>query len=154
MPTATRPCKGRPPSWSLLFGEAAAGARLEPDAGQRRGRDAPCFGAGPLAYLGAGRDSLAVTAAPDTCFMLLGGEPFEEDILMWWNFVGRTHEEIVEAREDWEAQASLADPDARAARFGVVDGHGPDAGAEAGRIPAPPLPGVRLKPRTRGGLPE
>ena len=110
--------------------------------------------AGPLAYLGSGRDSLAATAAPDTRFMLLGGEPFEEDILMWWNFVGRTHEEIEEAREDWEAQAGLADADARAARFGLVEGHGPDAGAEAGRIPAPPLPGVRLKPRTRGGKPE
>ena len=110
--------------------------------------------AGPLAYLGSGRDSLAATAAPDTRFMLLGGEPFEEDILMWWTFVGRTHEEIEEAREDWEAQAGLADADARAARFGLVEGHGPDAGAEAGRIPAPPLPGVRLKPRTRGGKPE
>ncbi|WP_120522976.1 pirin family protein [Arthrobacter celericrescens] len=111
-------------------------------------------GPGPLAYLGSGRDSLAVEAAPDTRFMVLGGEPFEEDVLMWWNFVGRTHEEIVEAREDWEAQAAQSDADARGARFGVVDGHGPDAGAEAGRIPAPPLPGVRLKPRTRGGQPE
>jgi redox-sensitive bicupin YhaK (pirin superfamily) len=116
--------------------------------------DGQDIGPGPLAYLGSGRDSLAVQAAPDTRFMVLGGEPFEEDVLMWWNFVGRTHEEIVEAREDWEAQATLADADARKARFGLVDGHGPDAGAEAGRIPAPPLPGVRLKPRTRGGQPE
>lgn len=111
-------------------------------------------GPGPLAYLGSGRDSLALEAAPSTRFMVLGGEPFEEDVLMWWNFVGRTHEEIVEAREDWEAQAAQSDAEARGARFGVVAGHGPDAGAEAGRIPAPPLPGVRLKPRTRGGQPE
>ena len=39
--------------------------------------------------------------------------------------------------------------DAAAARYGLVPGHGPDAGAEAGRIPAPPLPGVRLTPRKR-----
>jgi quercetin 2,3-dioxygenase len=112
--------------------------------------DGTALDAGPLAYLGSGRDALTVTAAPDTRFMLLGGVPFEEDVLMWWNFVGRTHEEIVEARDAWEAQAELADDDARTARYGLVEGHGPDAGTEAGRIPAPPLPGVRLKPRTRG----
>jgi len=53
---------------------------------------------------------------------------------MWWNFVARTHEEIVEAREDWENDT---------ARFGHVPGHG------AERIPAPPMPGVRLKTRGR-----
>jgi hypothetical protein len=104
---------------------------------------------GPLAFLGMGRESLRLDAAPGTRFMLLGGEPFEEDILMWWNFVGRTHEEVAQAREDWEAQALLSDEDARNARFGWIHGHGPDAGAEAGRIPAPPMPGVQLKPRSR-----
>ncbi|MBT8158893.1 MULTISPECIES: pirin family protein [Arthrobacter] len=104
---------------------------------------------GPLAFLGAGRDALHLDANPGTLFMLLGGEPFEEDVLMWWNFVGRTHEEVEQAREDWEAQASLSDEEARSARFGRVSGHGPDAGAEAGRIPAPPMPAVQLKPRTR-----
>ncbi|MFJ4168246.1 pirin family protein [Paenarthrobacter sp. NPDC089714] len=105
---------------------------------------------GPLAYLGAGRDSLTVDAAPDTRFMLLGGEPFGEDLLMWWNFVGRTHEEVERAREEWEAEGLLDDDAAATSRFGLVGGHGPDAGAEAGRIPAPPLPGVKLRPRTRG----
>jgi redox-sensitive bicupin YhaK (pirin superfamily) len=104
---------------------------------------------GPLAFLGMDRESLRLDAAPGTRFMLLGGEPFEEDILMWWNFVGRTHEEVEQAREDWEAQALLGDEDARNARFGWIHGHGPDAGAEAGRIPAPPMPGVPLKPRSR-----
>lgn len=104
---------------------------------------------GPLAFLGTGRESLRLEATPGTRFMLLGGEPFEEDVLMWWNFVGRTHEEVEQAREDWEGQALLGDEDARAARFGLIDGHGPDAGAEAGRIPAPPMPAVQLKPRTR-----
>jgi redox-sensitive bicupin YhaK (pirin superfamily) len=106
--------------------------------------------AGPLAYLGAGRSSLLVEAQPDTRFMLLGGEPFGEDLLMWWNFVGRTHEEVEKAREEWEAEGLLDDDAAATSRFGFVPGHGPDAGPEAGRIPAPPLPGVKLRPRTRG----
>ncbi|SEI49520.1 hypothetical protein SAMN04487917_101589 [Arthrobacter sp. yr096] len=106
--------------------------------------------AGPLAYLGAGRSSLRVDARPNTRFMLLGGEPFGEDLLMWWNFVGRTHEEVEQAREEWEAEGLLDDDAAAASRFGFVQGHGPDAGPEAGRIPAPPLPGVKLRPRTRG----
>ncbi len=33
--------------------------------------------------------------------MLLGGEPFAEELVMWWNFIGRTHEEIVEFRRVW-----------------------------------------------------
>ena len=52
---------------------------------------------------------------------------------MWWNFAGRSHDEIVRARDDWEAESE---------RFGVVEGH--DV-----RIPAPPLPDVRLMPRSR-----
>jgi redox-sensitive bicupin YhaK (pirin superfamily) len=112
--------------------------------------DGQVIGAGPLAYLGAGRATLSVDAQPDTRFMLLGGEPFGEDLLMWWNFVGRTHEEVEKAREEWEAEGLLDDDAAATSRFGFVHGHGPDAGPEAGRIPAPPLPGVKLRPRTRG----
>ncbi|CQD02696.1 pirin [Mycobacterium lentiflavum] len=53
---------------------------------------------------------------------------------MLWNFVGRTHDEIVGYRQLWEE----AD-----ARFGVVDGYrGPLT-----RLPAPPLPTTRLGPR-------
>jgi redox-sensitive bicupin YhaK (pirin superfamily) len=105
---------------------------------------------GPLAYLGGSRDSLRVDAGSGSRFLLLGGEPFREDLLMWWNFVGRTHDEVVQAREDWEMQASLEPDQAADARFGFIEGHGADAGGESGRIPAPPLPGVRLRPRTRG----
>ena len=68
--------------------------------------------------------------------MLLGGAPFGEQVLMWWNFVGRTHEEIVAARDAWEGVDA-------AARFGHVVGHGDE------RIPAPPLPAVRLTQRRR-----
>ena len=26
--------------------------------------------------------------------MLLGGEPYDEEIVMWWNFIGRDHDEV------------------------------------------------------------
>lgn len=87
-----------------------------------------------LLYLGTGRDHVEMVSAEGARVFLLGGEPFEADIVMWWNFVGRSHDEIVEAREAWEA---------RAPRFGAVVDHGPE------RIPAPPLPAVRLTPRRR-----
>ncbi|MBP2329793.1 redox-sensitive bicupin YhaK (pirin superfamily) [Kibdelosporangium banguiense] len=88
---------------------------------------------GPLLYLGTGRESLTFAGTAEA--ILLGGEPFADDLVMWWNFVGRSHDEIAAARADWEG----ADPQ----RFGVVAGHGPD------RIPAPGLPNLRLKPRPR-----
>lgn len=87
-----------------------------------------------LLYLGEGREGVEVTASADALIFVLGGEPFEDEIVMWWNFVGRTHEEIVQAREEWEAGT---------ARFGHVVGHGDE------RVPAPALPSVRLTRRTR-----
>nr|WP_231917915.1 pirin family protein [Microbacterium pygmaeum] len=87
-----------------------------------------------LLYLGIGRTEVEVATEEDAVVFLLGGEPFEDEIVMWWNFVGRTHEEIVEARDAWEGSA---------ARFGHVIDHGDE------RIPAPPLPGVRLTRRRR-----
>ena len=41
--------------------------------------------------------------------MLIGGQPFTETILMWWNFVARTPEEIALAREDWEQHRRFGD---------------------------------------------
>jgi quercetin 2,3-dioxygenase len=57
-----------------------------------------------LYYVGAGRRELALTSSPGPARVLLvGGAPFGETVLMWWNFVARTTEEIVAAREDWES---------------------------------------------------
>ncbi|TCO55240.1 pirin family protein [Actinocrispum wychmicini] len=88
---------------------------------------------GPLLYLGTGRDSVTVTG--DARVILLGGEPFPDELVMWWNFVGRSHADIAAARADWEG----ADP----ARFGTIPYHGTD------RIPAPDLPAIHLTPRKR-----
>lgn len=86
-----------------------------------------------LLYVGDSREGVEVSSADGALLFLLGGEPFGEDLVMWWNFAGRTHDEIAAARDDWEAAS---------ARFGIVPGHDE-------RIPAPPLPPVRLMPRTR-----
>lgn len=110
---------------------AVVGISGDPVIDTEEGTPLPDLG---LLYLGTGRTGIRVRATRDATVFLLGGEPFEDDIVMWWNFVGRSHEEIVEAREAWEAGAD---------RFGRVTGHGDE------RIPAPPLPGVRLTRRRR-----
>jgi redox-sensitive bicupin YhaK (pirin superfamily) len=86
---------------------------------------------GPLLYLGTGRADVPVRGRGR--LLLLGGEPFEEQIVMWWNFVGRSHDEIVADREDWMVGW----------RFGPVLGYDGDP------LPAPELPTTQLKPRGR-----
>jgi redox-sensitive bicupin YhaK (pirin superfamily) len=58
---------------------------------------------GNLAYLGAGRDDLVLSAQVGTRALLLGGVPFPEPILMWWNFVARTRDEMRAAYEQWQS---------------------------------------------------
>lgn len=95
-----------------------------------------------LAYLASGADEIRLDAgATPARAVLIGGTPFPEQILMWWNFVGRTHEEVVEARAQWQA-AVAGHPDGRE-RFGAVTGY------DGEPLPAPELPQVRLKPRER-----
>ena len=101
-----------------------------------------------LAYVPTGRDRLELTAHDvPVRLLLLGGAPFGEAIVMWWNFVGRSHDEIVGFRREWQEQITadgsvVADSQLVApGRFGVVPGdHLPP-------IPAPPLPNGRLKER-------
>jgi redox-sensitive bicupin YhaK (pirin superfamily) len=79
---------------------------------------------GQMYYLGTGRRDVAIRSASwPLRALLLGGVPFRETILMWWNFVARTPDEIRAAREDWQAGR----------RFGEVAAY---AGA---RLDAPPL---------------
>lgn len=57
---------------------------------------------GQLHYLGTGRSSIEFHSTSGARVLLIGGLPFREKILMWWNFVARAPEEIAAAREDWE----------------------------------------------------
>jgi quercetin 2,3-dioxygenase len=60
-------------------------------------------GPGVLAYLGRGGDELALDIRGGSRVLLLGGRPFTEDLLMWWNFVARTRGEIEQAWSGWES---------------------------------------------------
>jgi redox-sensitive bicupin YhaK (pirin superfamily) len=98
---------------------------------------------GPLLYLGTGRRSLRLSGPGGARVLVIGGEPFAEEMIMWWNFIGRSHDEIVAAREDWMAERLLGgarDPSSR--RFGPVDYEGPP-------LPAPELPITQMVPKGR-----
>jgi redox-sensitive bicupin YhaK (pirin superfamily) len=76
-----------------------------------------------LYYLGTSRSSVSFNSRTGSRVLLIGGPPFPETVLMWWNFVARTPEEIAQARTDWEEHR----------RFGNVTAYvGP-------RLDAPPL---------------
>ncbi|NEK59106.1 pirin family protein [Geodermatophilus sabuli] len=96
--------------------------------------DGAPLGRGAMLYLGTGRTTLRLTAGEASRLLLLGGEPFEERLVMWWNFVGRTGEEIADYAEQWNGESD---------RFGTVLGY------DGARLEAPPLPPVPLKPRGR-----
>ena len=42
--------------------------------------------------------------------LLIGGQPLDEQIVMWWNFVGRTHEEIAAYRAAYQAEMGFEAP--------------------------------------------
>jgi redox-sensitive bicupin YhaK (pirin superfamily) len=102
---------------------------------------------GELAYVAPGRARLEVTAAEEARLLVLGGPPFGESIVMWWNFVGRDHDEIVGYRGEWQEQITrdgvvVADGrEVADGRFGVV------ADQPLPPIPAPAMPNARLKQR-------
>jgi hypothetical protein len=78
-------------------------------------------GPGVLAYLGEGRDEIVLAASGAARLLLLGGAPFGEPIVMSWNFVGRSRDEVARAAADWNAGRE---------RFGAV-------ASPLDRIPAP-----------------
>ena len=86
---------------------------------------------GELLYLPPGRTELALRCSAGAQVLLLGGRPFGEPIMVWWNFVARTHEEIQQAADDWNAGQ----------RFGTVR-----AGSTAQPLTPPSLDGVHLRP--------
>jgi hypothetical protein len=85
--------------------------------------------AGTLLYFGTGRDRLGIETASAARLLLIGGVPFGEEVLLWWNFVARTYGEMEQATRDWQ----------EGDRFGEV------VGARGARLVAPELKGLRLR---------
>ncbi|MBN9620561.1 MAG: pirin family protein [Actinobacteria bacterium] len=92
--------------------------------------DGVALGVGSMLYLGCARRDLRLASESGARVMLLGGAPFEEQIVMWWNFVARSNDEIVAAREEWTSGTAFPDV----------------AGYDGFRLPAPELPAGRLRP--------
>jgi redox-sensitive bicupin YhaK (pirin superfamily) len=94
--------------------------------------------AGELVYQPTGSTVLTLEAGDEpTRVLVLGGEPLGERIVMWWNFIARSHEEIVAFREQWQRE--------RAGAESVQYGEFPEQWADT--LPAPVLPNIRLKSR-------
>jgi redox-sensitive bicupin YhaK (pirin superfamily) len=93
-----------------------------------------------LGYLEPGQSVLRLEAgATPVRALLIGGAPLGERIVMWWNFIGRSHDEVVQFRTEWQTDV-VADSNADG-RFGTVRGY------DGRPLPAPEMPNVRLKPR-------
>jgi redox-sensitive bicupin YhaK (pirin superfamily) len=86
---------------------------------------------GTLLYLGTGHQAVALRADGTARVLLVGGTPFGEEILVWWNFVARTREEIAAATRDWNAGRHF----------------GPVHGSPAPRLIAPDVAGLNLRPQ-------
>ncbi|RCV49372.1 pirin family protein [Marinitenerispora sediminis] len=98
-----------------------------------------------MGYTGVGSGTLRIAngGGEPARLVLLGGAPFGEEVVMWWNFLGRSTEEIRQYREEWENHGE---------RFGRVEGYvghgGPGRNRDGmARIPAPELPQVPMRPR-------
>jgi len=86
---------------------------------------------GSMLYLAPGREEIRLAAASGSQLLLLGGVPLGEPLLMWWNFVARTPDEIAAAVADWNE-----------GRFGPV------TGCTGKPLTAPPLDVARLRHKT------
>ena len=93
--------------------------------------DGEALPTGELLYFPPGRTGLRLRCSAAAQVLLLGGRPLGEPIMVWWNFVARTHEEIQQAADDWNAGQ----------RFGTVR-----EGSNAHRLTPPSLDGVHLRP--------
>ncbi len=101
-----------------------------------------------LGYLAPGRSRLVLrreeSGPRPTRVVLIGGAPFGEQIIMWWNFLGRTHAEVANYQANWQAAIGHSEGEGTNPRqYGPItaltDREPP--------IPAPPLPPVHLRPR-------
>lgn len=90
-----------------------------------------------LGYLAPGADVIELTAAEDSLLLILGGPPFGEKIVMWWNFIGRDHDEVAGFRAQWQHLLEEGYDE----RFSLP------AADLMPPIPAPALPNARMMKR-------
>jgi redox-sensitive bicupin YhaK (pirin superfamily) len=90
-----------------------------------------------LGFLEPGADAIELSADEPTRLLLLGGPPFGEKIVMWWNYIGREHEEVLAYRADWEALLDTGSSD----RFSLPEGDPLEP------LHSPPLPNARMVKR-------
>ncbi len=98
--------------------------------------DAETIESGTLLYLQEGAESVALHLTSGSELLVVGGVPFDEKLLVWWNFVARTQEELEAAVHDWNNDVI---------RFPAVHG------SPAQKLTAPELTGLKLRPRDRHG---
>jgi redox-sensitive bicupin YhaK (pirin superfamily) len=99
--------------------------------------DGKPLGTHELGFVEPGSDELELGADVEVRLLVLGGPPFGEQIVMWWNFIGREHDEVVDYRAQWEALLAEGDRE----RFDLPA----DDPLEA--LHAPPLPNARMVKR-------
>ncbi|MGO4597444.1 pirin family protein [Terrabacter sp. 2RAF25] len=94
---------------------------------------------GEIAFQAVGAEAVTIDAGPDepARFLVLGGAPFGEQIVMWWNFIGRSHDEVVGFREEWQRARETTGTTA----YGIF----PEEWDHT--LPAPGLPNLRLRSR-------
>ena len=144
-------------TWSSLLGaelrlEAGTSLTLDVDEEHEHGvlvdsgavrLEATALARGELGYAAPGTPALTLHAEEASRVVLLGGTPLGETIVMWWNFVGRSHDEVAAFRASYQAAIGAEDADA------ADDGPPfPIVADERDALPAPALPNARLRPRS------
>lgn len=126
--TVSLPLEERFEHGLLSLGE---GVTVSPDVPLQRGG---------IAYCPVGTPQIQVTAKTDAWVVLIGGEPFEEEVVMFWNFIGDDHDEVQGHRDRWMLERA---EEVDRSQFGtVVDDANPP-------LASPRLPEVELLPRGR-----
>ena len=95
-----------------------------------------------LVYFESGQSEIKISVKTKTKLVLIGGEPFKEQLVMWWNFIARSHSEIEQMRVMWNDEQNRQNG---SDNFGVFEDE------IGGWIPAPEMPNVQLRGRSQQG---
>ena len=99
--------------------------------------DGKPLGEHDLGFLEPGAETRDLATESGARLLVLGGPPFGERIVMWWNFIGRDHDEVAAFRADWESLLGAGADD----RFALPAADPHDA------LHAPALPNARMLQR-------